>query len=76
MKKLLKIAEEYVRGMNWQDVALLKICLCAIGIIVGISIPKKWKKGVLVGAALVFVITYIPLIAKLGPAARGIAGAE
>lgn len=76
MKKLFEIAEEYVRGMNWQDVALLKLCVCAIGIIIGISVPKKWKKGFLAGAALVFLVTYIPLIAKLGPAVRGIGGEE
>lgn len=76
MKRLLEIAEEYIRGMNWKDMALLKLCLCAIGIMIGISIPKKWKKGFLAGAALVFVITYLPLIAKLGPAARGITELE
>ena len=72
MEKLFRVAEEYIKGMKWQDMALLKFCLCALGIVIGISLPKKWKKGVLIGAAVVFIVTYIPLIIKLVPACRNI----
>ena len=58
MEKLFHVAEEYIKGMKWQDMALLKICLCAAGIIIGITAP--------------FVITYIPLMAKFVPAMRNL----
>ena len=78
MEKLFHVAEEYIKGMKWQDMALLKICLCAAGIIIGITAPKRWRKGLLALAAAAFVITYIPLMAKFVPAMRnlGCCGAE
>jgi len=72
MEKLFHVAEEYIKGMKWQDMALLKICLCAAGIIIGITAPKRWRKGLLVLAAAAFVITYIPLMAKFVPAMRNL----
>ena len=32
MEKLFHVAEEYIKGMKWQDMALLKLCLCAAGL--------------------------------------------
>ena len=72
MEKLFHVAEEYIKGMKWQDMALLKICLCAAGIIIGITAPKRWRKGLLALAAAAFVITYIPLMAKFVPAMRNL----
>ena len=72
MEKLFHVAEEYIKGMKGQDMALLKICLCAAGIIIGITAPKRWRKGLLALAAAAFVITYIPLMAKFVPAMRNL----
>ena len=32
MKKLFSAADSYIARMNWKDMALVKLCLCAAGI--------------------------------------------
>lgn len=65
MKRLLEIAHDYLDEMGVCDVAVLKICLLALGIILGIKLPKKWRKPALITAAIIFAATYIPMICKL-----------
>ncbi len=36
----------------------------SMGLLIGVQIPKKNHKAVKIGAAIVFVGTYIPLMAK------------
>ena len=43
---------------------MLKLCLAAIGTLVGISLPSSGKKPVALVAGSVFIATYIPLMAK------------
>ncbi len=62
--KLFDYADSYLKKCTWKDLALLKFCLCAVGIIIGICLPKKKKMPLLVGAAAVFTATYIPLMTK------------
>ena len=64
MKNLFQWADEYIRESDWKTLAALKFCLCAIGILIGIAVPSKAKKPVLIGAAAVFLGTYIPLMVK------------
>lgn len=64
MKKLLACANQYVKESDWKDLALLKFCLCAVGIMIGLSIPKEKKKFPFLAAGSVFVVTYIPLMMK------------
>lgn len=64
MKKLFDYANRYVRESDWKMIALLKFCLCAMGILIGLSVPEERKKEVRCGAVLVFVCTYIPLMMK------------
>ena len=65
MKELLKYAQKYKERMNLMDFALLKFCLFSAGVMIGVGVPKKCKKRVAIGAGLVFVLTYAPLITKL-----------
>ena len=65
MKRLFELGNQYVRESDWKDLALVKFCLCAMGIMIGIQIPTKHKKVVVAGAIGVFVATYIPLMTKL-----------
>lgn len=65
MKKLFDLANEYVKQSDWKDLALIKLCLCAMGILIGCSVPHRYKKIVITGSVAVFFITYIPLMAKL-----------
>lgn len=64
MKKLFEYADVYAQKCNWKDFALLKICLCALGIMIGLSIPKDKKKETFGVAGIVFTASYIPLTVK------------
>lgn len=64
MSKLFENANEYCRQSNWKDLAMLKFCLCAIGIVIGLFIPDTARTAVLIVALIVFVVTYIPLMKK------------
>lgn len=70
MKKLLEAANTYLADFRWQDAALLKICLCSLGIVIGILLPKKWRTVVLIAALLAFTATYVPLMARFIPALK------
>ena len=65
MKKLFEIGNQYVKESDWKDFALLKFCLCALGVIIGVQIAPQSKKIVTGVAIAVFIATYIPLMAKL-----------
>ena len=64
MKKLFEIADRYVQESDWKDLALIKLCLCAMGIMIGLRVAPKYKRTVMTGAAGVFAATYIPLMTK------------
>ncbi len=64
MKRLIDYATAYAKECSWKDFALIKFCLCAIGIIIGVLLPKTVMKPALIIAGVVFVITYIPLMVK------------
>ena len=64
MKKLLEYVNIYVDRYELKDFALLKICLCAMGVIIGLSIPEKKKRCPLVAAIFVFAFSYVLLMAQ------------
>lgn len=66
MEILFKSADEYLKRSDWKDLAMIKFCLCAIGIIIGLSIPKKKRKVPLILAVGLFIGTYIPLMKRYG----------
>ena len=47
MKKLFTVADEYVRQSDWKDLALIKFCLAAIGVLIGMHIPREKRKPAL-----------------------------
>ena len=65
MKKLFELGDRYAENSTWKDFALVKFCLCAMGVIIGISIPKKYKKQTVAVAGSVFAVTYISLMVKV-----------
>lgn len=65
MKYFFNLGNQYAKESDWKDLALIKFCLCAMGVILGVNIAPKHKKTVSIVAALVFVATYIPLMGKL-----------
>ena len=58
MKCLFSYANEYVKESDWKDLALVKFCLCATGVMI------EKKKVPLLIAGAVFTVTYIPLMTK------------
>ncbi|MEA4941230.1 hypothetical protein SDC9_75305 [bioreactor metagenome] len=71
MKKLFSAADRYLRACDWRDIAVLKFCLCALGVLVGLAIPTQRKKPAARIAGLVFAVTYVPLLVKFLFALRG-----
>ena len=64
MKKLFEYANIYAKQSTWKDFALIKFCLCAIGVIIGVLLPESVRTATLIIAGAIFVITYIPLMIK------------
>ena len=60
MKSLFSYADAYIKNCTWKDLALVKFCLCAIGVMIGLSVPKEKRKI----PFLVFLVTYFPLMGK------------
>ena len=67
MKKLTDAANRYLRACDWRDIAVLKICLCALSVLLGLAVPGRKKQPVAWAASLVFVATYVPLMGKFLP---------
>ena len=65
MRKLLDIANRYVEESDWKTIAALKFCLLSLGVLAGMSIPKRCRTPIRWIAAVVFTVTYFPLMAKL-----------
>ena len=63
MKKLFEAADRYAAQSTWKDFALVKICLCALGILIGMLIPAGLKRPVRIAAGLVFAVTAAVLTA-------------
>jgi len=64
MKRIFASADEFVRKSDWKDLAVLKFCLLSLGLLAGMQIAERCKKGVRIAASVVFTLTYIPLMVK------------
>lgn len=62
--KLFTYADRYLKQSSWKDLALVKFCLCAIGVLLGLAVPRSRRRQVAFGALVVFATTYVPLMAK------------
>ena len=65
MKALLEFGNRYARQSSWKDYALVKFCLFAMGLAAGTKVTDRAKKKTRIVSAVVFVLTYIPLMAKV-----------
>ena len=64
MRYLMEKGRQYVRSMTLLEVALLKFCLLGLGIVIGTSTAEKRKQAVRGCGALMFIISYIPLMSS------------
>lgn len=44
MKNLLEAAEDYTKQVDWRDLAELKCCMFALGVLLGLAVPRRWRK--------------------------------
>lgn len=67
LNELFEAANRYIKDCTWKDLTLVKVCLCAIGVLIGLMMPfrKKWIVAWI--ASLVFVGSYVPLMGKFLP---------
>ena len=62
MKRLFDCAAQYIHSRDWKMLAGLKFCLCAIGVMLGLSVPEKHKKTTGGFALGMFLATYFSLM--------------
>ena len=43
MKKLFEYADQYIQQSDWKDLAMIKFCLAAMGVLIGVSLPLMAK---------------------------------
>lgn len=54
MNRLTDAADQYLKSCTWRDLALLKICVCALGVLIGLALPGRKKRRAAWAASLVF----------------------
>ena len=64
MNKLFEKANEYVRASDWKILSLVKLCLCALGILIGINVRPRDKKAAGIVSAVVFAVTWLLLVPR------------
>lgn len=64
IKQLLDAAERYLKRCKWWDLALVKACLCTMGVLIGLAVPGRRKRLAAWLAAGVFAASYVPLMAR------------
>lgn len=67
MKFLFNAADKYLKQSDWKDLALIKFCLFSMGLLCGANIRDKHKKYFSISALVVFIATYITLMADFLP---------
>lgn len=65
IRKFLDLGNKYAEQSDWKDFALTKFCLCAMGILIGVSLPRKCKRPALAIAGIIFGSTYFILMRKV-----------
>ena len=64
MRKLIRCANQFIWESDWKFISLLKFCLLSLGLCIGLRIPNPKKKTVFTIAAITFMVSYIPLMAR------------
>ncbi len=67
MKKLFDAADSFLQVCTWRDLALVKVCLCAMGVLMGLAVPGRKRRKAAWAASLAFVAAYIPLMLRFLP---------
>lgn len=65
MNRLFAAANQFCKESDWKTIAALKFCLLSLGVVIGMLLPQSTRPAVIDICLVVFVVTYIPLMAKL-----------
>ena len=65
MKKLFDWADDYIRQWDWKDVALGRFCMLARGVLLGLALPRCARSRARAASGMVFLLTWVPLMASL-----------
>lgn len=71
-----KSAGEYAKRATVVDLSLLKICLMALGMVIGVTVPRRKKLQTGVLATGVFAATLLPLMNKFLDISEELSSAE
>lgn len=74
MKNIFNSVTIYVRQLDWTGLALLKFCLCAFGVLIGLALPKRARKSAALLSFCVFIATCLPLMLKFASVVQKEAG--
>lgn len=64
MKKIFDAADQYCKEGNWKTIAMLKICVLAMGVLVGMSLSEKSKNIIRPICCVVYGGSMIPLLKR------------
>ena len=64
MKRVLDAANRCIEDWSWKEMAVLKVCVGAAGLMAGLLIPRKKRRRCFMIALLVFIVTMVPLAVK------------
>lgn len=70
-EKLTLLGNRFLERSDWRDLALVKLCLCSIGVLIGLAVRPEKRRLPRLLAAAVFVGTYVPLMRKFFRIAAG-----
>lgn len=62
--KLFEAADQYCKEGNWRTIAILKICLLAIGVVLGMQVPENKRKVLVPVCGGIYVVTLVPILKK------------
>lgn len=64
MRKLIAAGNLYLKKMDLTDVALLKLCMGALGVLIGLGCAKHHRKSAGFFAGVLFFLTWLPVMGK------------
>ena len=64
MKKLIAAGNLYLKHINLTDIALIKLCAGALGVLVGLRAARRHRRCAGAVAALALLAAYVPLMGR------------
>lgn len=59
---IFAMTDSYCQTLDWKKLSLFKLCCIAFGVVLGLLVPEKHKKSVLIASLVLFLTSYVPLM--------------